>query len=261
MIRVVWMSLGLAGIFAFLMLHFSSADVSVAAQSIATQEQSQHTQHPEQFSVLAERLSEFGLQLLQLKETEELPEYFLAITAQGVFYLAKDGASLIQGTVFSLEEPIGDMTEASMMIVRHELLAQHQQLVLSFRAPKEKYRVTVFTDHTCPYCRQMHEEMDAYHALGISIDYLAYPRAGLEDATAMTLNQIFCSSQPQQAMNQAMRGEMVSALALCDFVMEQHYQLGMQVGVTGTPAIITASGRLLPGYVPPERLILELQQE
>jgi thiol:disulfide interchange protein DsbC len=36
--------------------------------------------------------------------------------------------------------------------------------------------------------------------------------------------------------------------------VQEHYSLGMDFGVQGTPAIITDTGELLPGYVPPAEL-------
>ena len=43
-------------------------------------------------------------------------------------------------------------------------------------------------------------------------------------------------------------------MAECDNPVADHYALGQKVGVTGTPAIITSDGRLLPGYMPAENL-------
>ena len=40
----------------------------------------------------------------------------------------------------------------------------------------------------------------------------------------------------------------------CDNPVADQYQLGIDLGVTGTPALLTASGELIPGYVPPAAL-------
>ena len=41
--------------------------------------------------------------------------------------------------------------------------------------------------------------------------------------------------------------------------VEKHYRLGREIGVTGTPAIITSNGQLIPGYVPAIDLLGRLQ--
>ncbi|NNK97673.1 MAG: thioredoxin fold domain-containing protein, partial [Xanthomonadales bacterium] len=34
----------------------------------------------------------------------------------------------------------------------------------------------------------------------------------------------------------------------------EQYDLGREVGVTGTPALVTTDGTLIPGYMPPAQL-------
>jgi thiol:disulfide interchange protein DsbC len=46
----------------------------------------------------------------------------------------------------------------------------------------------------------------------------------------------------------------------CDNPIAEQYQLGVALGVTGTPALLTASGQLIPGYVPPDQLRKRLDQ-
>ena len=36
------------------------------------------------------------------------------------------------------------------------------------------------------------------------------------------------------------------------------FQLGQEVGVTGTPALVLENGQLVPGYIPADRLKLML---
>jgi thiol:disulfide interchange protein DsbC len=40
----------------------------------------------------------------------------------------------------------------------------------------------------------------------------------------------------------------------CENPIAEQYQLGMDLGVTGTPALVMTNGKLIPGYVPPEQL-------
>jgi thiol:disulfide interchange protein DsbC len=47
--------------------------------------------------------------------------------------------------------------------------------------------------------------------------------------------------------------------ATCDSPVAQQYQLGQSMGVTGTPALLTPDGDLIPGYVPPQDLRKRLE--
>ena len=41
--------------------------------------------------------------------------------------------------------------------------------------------------------------------------------------------------------------------------MAKHYAIGKKIGITGTPAIITNEGELLPGYYSPQDLLKKLK--
>ena len=40
----------------------------------------------------------------------------------------------------------------------------------------------------------------------------------------------------------------------CANPVARQYDLGGEIGVTGTPAIVTEDGRMLPGYMPAQQL-------
>jgi thiol:disulfide interchange protein DsbC len=47
----------------------------------------------------------------------------------------------------------------------------------------------------------------------------------------------------------------------CDAsIISDHYGLGRDIGLSGTPAIVLQDGTLIGGYLPPEQLSMRLQQ-
>ncbi|MEE3213969.1 MAG: thioredoxin fold domain-containing protein, partial [Pseudomonadota bacterium] len=117
-----------------------------------------------------------------------------------------------------------------------------------------KATIHVFTDSTCPYCRKLHEEVPRLNELGIQVNYLAFPRGGMQSEGARQLTQVWCSDNRSEAMTAAKEGEVPSDAASCDNPVEQQYHLGLELGVQGTPAIVLPDGTMVPGYVPAERL-------
>ena len=118
--------------------------------------------------------------------------------------------------------------------------------------------VYVFTDIDCGFCRKLHGQMSAYLAKGIEVRYLAFPRAGVNSKSAQKLATVWCSDDRQSVMTEFKTGKNV-ALAPCDDnPVADHYLLGQQVGVNGTPAIVLESGRMIPGMVGPDRLADEM---
>jgi thiol:disulfide interchange protein DsbC len=49
------------------------------------------------------------------------------------------------------------------------------------------------------------------------------------------------------------------AARICDMPIEDEFDFGRQVGVSGTPAIILANGMMVPGYQNPSELFTFLE--
>ena len=48
----------------------------------------------------------------------------------------------------------------------------------------------------------------------------------------------------------------------CDAsVVQDHYVLGQEIGLSGTPAIVLDDGELIGGYLPPDALKMRLEQK
>ena len=73
------------------------------------------------------------------------------------------------------------------------------------------------------------------------------------------MNSVWCADDPREAMTVAKRGERPEK-AECESPVQKQYTLGQAMGVTGTPALLTPAGDLIPGYVPPMDLKARLAQ-
>ena len=124
---------------------------------------------------------------------------------------------------------------------------------IEFLPEKMDHHITVFTDIDCGYCRKLHAEMKEYNELGIGISYMFFPRAGLKSESYDKAVNVWCAADQRNAMTMAKAGEAVDA-KVCDNPITAHYNAGMAVGVTGTPALVLEDGTLMPGYLPPAQL-------
>jgi len=179
-------------------------------------------------------------------------------TERGIFYASKDGKYLMQARIYNIDAGMRDETEAAMSSIRVEGIKQFDSDVIEFKAKNEKYVVNVFTDISCGYCRRLHEQMGEYNERGITVRYLAFPRAGLQGGTFNDMVSIWCAADQQEAMTQAKAGESVD-LARCENSIAEQYRFGQKVGVNGTPFIVLPNGNLIPGYQPAAALLQTLQ--
>ena len=175
------------------------------------------------------------------------------LTNRGVLYSTADGKYLVQGTLLDLQNK-ENLTEVALGKLRIEGVKQFSDSMIVYPAKDEKYKVTIFTDITCGYCRKLHRELDDYLDAGITVQYLAYPRAGIPSKGFDDLQDIWCAKDNAKAMTDAKSGKDVVDVAACDAPIKEQFEMGQSFGINGTPAIILEDGTLIPGYQPASQL-------
>ena len=191
-----------------------------------------------------------------------MPGIYEVLSSGQLLYISEDAKYLISGKLFSIEKGIRDLTQESMALIdmkvapvrRDKVSAVKESDMVVFEAADEKHRITVFTDVDCGYCRKLHKQMDNYNDLGITIQYMGFPRAGLGSSSHSKLQTIWCAADRKGAMNKAKLNRTFGTDS-CDDPLAEHYKLVKEFGLTGTPALILKSGRYLPGYLDPDKLL------
>ncbi|MDA0707293.1 MAG: DsbC family protein [Proteobacteria bacterium] len=171
-----------------------------------------------------------------------------------VAYISGNGRYLLQGDLVDLEQNI-NLSEASRNQTRRELMASvRDEDVILFSPAEKKYSVSIFTDVECTYCRRLHSQIDEYLAHGIEVRYLMYPRNGPTSHAWTTAEQVWCAKDRNGALTAAKQDQKF-AFSECDAsIVESQYQMGQDVGLSGTPAIVLDDGTLISGYLPPDQL-------
>lgn len=189
----------------------------------------------------------------------EVPGLLELYTDRGLFYASENGEYFLQARVYNVQDGIVDVTENSLKKMRSDGIGEFKDSAIEFKAKNEKYVVNVFTDATCGYCRKFHNEMSDYNKLGITVRYLAFPRAGIDSTVYDDAVSIWCSKDPKEAITNAKAGGQVAS-ATCENEVSKQYNFGKQIGVTGTPNIILPGGSVVPGYQTAKELERILQQ-
>lgn len=153
-----------------------------------------------------------------------------------------------------------NLTEERRSLARKEQLAAVSLEDMVVFSPKGETRdyVSVFTDVTCFYCQKLHREVDQLNAKGVEVRYLAFPRGGINSDGAKKLATAWCADDQQTTLTELKAGMDLPVNDCADSPIAAQYQLGQEMGVSGTPAIITSSGMMIPGYRPAADLIVVL---
>jgi thiol:disulfide interchange protein DsbC len=168
-------------------------------------------------------------------------------------YASADGKYLFQGNFIEIDTRANLTDQAKSGIRKDLLVGLDDSKQISYSPEEPVHNLLVFTDIDCGYCRKLHNQMAEYNEEGIAIHYLAFPRAGIGSHAYDKAVSVWCADDPQTALTDA-KNNIEPVEMKCDNPVAEQYQLGLQIGVTGTPALVTEDGLLIPGYVPPNQL-------
>ncbi len=139
--------------------------------------------------------------------------------------------------------------------IRRDLIAavDEADMIIYPAEGESRATLTVFTDVDCPYCQRLHSEISKLNEYGITIRYLAFPRSGLDQVTYPKMVSTWCAENRNLIFTTVSRGAAIPQLE-CENPVAEQYQLGREVGVTGTPTLVFEDGSSVPGYVPADDL-------
>lgn len=200
------------------------------------------------------------IEVVVVKESPIDNFYEVQLSSGDLLYVNKQADYIFTGNLLEItNDGLVDLTEDSRSNIRTKIIQAvpvAEQVVFAAKG-KTKAVVQIFTDSTCPYCSRLHEQVPELNKQGVEVRYLAFPRQGPQGKGFDDLVNIWCADDRQQAMTAAKAGKKL-ATKQCDNPIAEQYNLGRKLGVQGTPAIFLPDGRVIPGFVPAERLISEL---
>jgi len=190
----------------------------------------------------------------------QVDDWYVIQQGSIIAYVSADGRYLLQGDLIDLETSV-NLSESSRTEARRDLMATvSDSEVITFSPEKVKYSVSVFTDVECTYCRRMHGQIEQYLAKGIEVRYLLYPRNGPASRAWSTAEDVWCAADRQSALTKAKLDQPFDSATCDSSIVQDHYAIGRDVGLSGTPAIVLDDGTLIGGYLPPDQLAARLEQ-
>lgn len=197
------------------------------------------------------------IEVLSIQESDVRGYYTVNFKGLEPLFISKDGKYLISGDILEITDTgLINKSEIRRNNLRKESLAQiDEKEFISFKPSETKHEVFVFTDVDCGYCRKFHSQIKEYLDLGIQVNYLAFPRTGADSESFNKIVSAWCSSNPNKSITELKLGYKIEENICDNNPVQEHFNLGNSLGVSGTPSIITSEGRMIPGYVPPEELV------
>jgi thiol:disulfide interchange protein DsbC len=132
--------------------------------------------------------------------------------------------------------------------------------MLVFGAADARHTITVFTDIDCPWCRKLHSQVADYNKLGIRVRYLFFPRSGPDTESWYKAEAVWCAKDRNKALTMAKNDQRIEMKRCAGAPVARDYELGRQVGVTGTPGVVLENGELVPGYLAPDDMLEHIEK-
>lgn len=197
--------------------------------------------------------------ITDIKATEVPNLFWVSLEGMSSVYATSDGKYIVQGDVIRLgSKSLYNVSENLQAGVTKKLLSElkAEDLLIYPAKGKTKHVIYVFTDVSCPYCHKFHEQMDEMNAKGIEVRYIAWPR-GEQHMPAM--EAIWCSADRRSAFDTAIAGGQIADVANCQNPVKDQYQMGLNIGVNGTPGVYSSDGLYLGGYMTTAELLGRLK--
>jgi thiol:disulfide interchange protein DsbC len=215
-----------------------------------------------------------NLEILDLTRIDDSSVYLLQINTKNqkhtVTYLKEINSLIIKenGRIITVDKQDQDISSRYLSsVIAPKLKAIPEVDFITFKAKEEKHVVYSFTDPDCGYCRKLHKDTYENNKNGITIKYLPFPRGGLSGSSYDKLVYSYCSKDREAALKEVKsvnkrfkvdKGIPLEEKVKCENIVKKYYNMGRELGVTGTPSLFTESGKAIGGYLPPKVLMQKL---
>jgi len=179
-----------------------------------------------------------------------------------LLYITEDGSHFVAGDLYALGNTGAptNVSERRRETWRRDMLSEIDQgELLTFDAVgPPRQALYAFIDVNCVFCRELHAALDEITSRGVDVHYLAFPREGVGSASHEQMVSAWCSNDRLTAVNTLMEGDPIQS-ASCTNPVQRHFELGIKLGVEGTPTMFTVDGVRIQGYRDLETLMTALR--
>ena len=112
--------------------------------------------------------------------------------------------------------------------------------------------LAIFSDPDCPHCRRLEAELKSLS--DVTIHTFLMPIASLHPQARAKAIAVWCAKDRLGAWQALMTRDQVPPSADCAHPVDRNVALAERLGVTGTPTLVAADGRVLPGAASAEQI-------
>lgn len=182
----------------------------------------------------------------------ELDGIYEVVMGKNIVYTDAKARYFLFGHLFDMPEQ-KDLTQVrleQLSVIRFADLPKDEAIV--FKRGDGRREVAVFSDPDCPYCRRLEPELAKLD--NVTVYLYLMPLSIHPEAKVKSIN-IWCAQEPQNAWRNLMLENKEPAAAKdCTNPVDKIATLGRDLGITGTPTLISGDGRIRKGALRAEEI-------
>lgn len=197
-------------------------------------------------SALAKRLRELYPNTEFSAVTDSpVPGIFEVVMGRNIAYTDERGRYFLFGHLFDMPAQRDLTAERKDELARIDFSQLPLKDAIKTVHGKGSRVVAVFSDPDCPYCRQLEPELAKVD--DVTIYTFLMPLITLHPDARNKAISIWCGADRVKAWAAFMLRNQTPASANCDHPVDRNVALGERYQITGTPTLIAADGRVMPG--------------
>jgi len=159
-------------------------------------------------------------------------------TTDQIFYTDEKGQYLVVGSIYDIKNGRNLTDERILKSLPYELAIKRVK-------GKGERMLAYLTDPNCGYCKKLEGELK--NVDNVTLYRFLYP---IFPGSDEKVRNILCSKDPNKTWEDWMLNAVPPPVAKCSTQTEKVSSLGKKLHVDGTPTLIFADGRRVPGYMP-----------
>lgn len=173
------------------------------------------------------------------------PGVFEVVMGANLAYVDESGQFFLFGHLYDMK------AQRDLTAERKDSLARIDFSALPLADAVKEVRGTgartlaIFSDPDCPYCRRLEAEMKGL--TDVTIYTFLMPIASLHPEARSKAIAVWCSKDRVAAWHALMWRDEKIAARECPHPVDRNVALGERLGISGTPTLVAADGRVLPG--------------
>ncbi len=207
---------------------------------------------------IGERLPQLG-RIDEVSRTP-MPGLFEVRVGTEVYYSDAEGNFVLRGELFDTRNRRNLTEERVAKLTQIDFDQLPLKDAFTIVRGDGKRKVALFQDPNCSYCKRF--ERDLQNVNNVTIHMFLYPILGPDSQEKS--RQVWCARDKGKAWADWMvRNVPIPAAPACDTgALERNVALGRKHQITGTPTLVFADGRRVPGAIPAaevEKILAEVK--